>query len=303
MSARQMNPSTPRASDPWPRIIAWTAVVGSTVPEIFWLESGHRISFSFTAIESLVIVIVAIAVRPFPRLRGLTRFLLAVAALNFAWSFVAPALANTNFVRGLSDNASWGARLFIARMMTLSGAFLAGFTLIGSGLTRRDLFLCWGNLDAPAQPIRFLGLRKPVPWTWFGPILILAFALVLSPFLYLTVHPHFGASSRILRFFPWILAVAALNAASEEFQFRNLLLAHMRNVFHPAESALLTAAFFSLGHYYGQPSGPVGVAMAGFAGWVWARSMIETRGSFWAFVIHMAQDIVIFIFLAVGAGT
>jgi len=300
-----MNPSaSARASDPWPRLIAWTAVVGTTVPEIIWQESGHRVSFLFVALESLMVAAAAgIAVLAFPRLRGLTRFLLAVAALNFAWSFVAPALARSDFVRSLSDNASWGARLFIGRTMTLLGAVLASLTLIRSGLTRRDLFLCVGNMSAPAQPIPFLGLRRPVPWTWFGPCVILVFALVLSPFLYFTVHPNFGASSRILHFLPWILAVAVLNAASEEFQFRNILLAHLRNVFHPAEAVLLTAAFFSLGHYYGQPSGSVGVAMAAFAGWIWARSMIETRGSFWAFVIHVAQDIVIFTFLAVGAGT
>jgi hypothetical protein len=42
--------------------------------------------------------------------------------------------------------------------------------------------------------------------------------------------------------------------------------------------------------------------MAGFAGWIWARSMIETRGGLWAFLIHLVQDVVIFTFLAVGAG-
>jgi hypothetical protein len=42
--------------------------------------------------------------------------------------------------------------------------------------------------------------------------------------------------------------------------------------------------------------------MAGFAGWIWARRMIDTRGGVWAFLIHMAQDIVIFTFLVVGAG-
>ena len=297
-----MNPSAPQSTDPWARLIAWTAVVGCTVPEIIWQESGHHISLSFTAIESLVIAAAAFAILPFPRLRGLTRFLPAVAALNFTWSFVAPVLAGTNFVRSFSDNASWGARLFISRTMTLSGAVLAGLTLIGSGITRRDLFLCRGDLHAPAQPIPFLGLRKPIPWTWFGPGVIVVFALALSPFLYLTVHPNFGASGRIIRLFPWMLAVAALNAASEEFQFRSLILAHLRNVFRPAEAILLSAAFFALGHYYGQPSGPLGVAMAGFAGWIWARSMIETRGAAWAFITHMVQDIIIFIFLAVGAG-
>ena len=295
-----MSPATPRTTDPWARVIAWSAVVVSTVPDIVWQESGHRMSFLLTAIESLLIAGTALAVLPFPRFRGLTRFLLAVAALDFTWGYVAPALADTNFVRSLSEGASWGGRLFTARMMTLSGAALAIFTLIGSGITRRDLFLCWGELGAPAQPIRFLGIYKPIPWTWFGPAVILVFALVLASFLYSSVNPEFGASGRILRAFPWILAIAALNAASEEFQFRSLILAHLRNVFRPAEAILLSAAFFALGHYYGHPSGPTGVAMAAFAGWIWARSMIETRGSFWAFVIHMAQDIVILTFLAVA---
>jgi membrane protease YdiL (CAAX protease family) len=108
--------------------------------------------------------------------------------------------------------------------------------------------------------------------------------------------------ARILRFLPWILGVAALNAANEEFQFRNVLLAHLRNIVTPGEAALLTAVLFGLGHFYGQPSGPIGVLMAGFAGWIWAKSMIETGGFVWAFTIHMVQDIVIFSFLAVAAG-
>jgi membrane protease YdiL (CAAX protease family) len=298
-----MNPATPRAPEPSARIIAWAAVLACTVPDIIWRESGNRMSFLFSAIQSLLIASVAIAVLAFPRLRGLARFLLALAAVDFAWGYVAPALADTNFIRSLSADASWGARLFLARMMTLSGAVLAALTLIGSGLTRRDLFLCRGDLAAPAQPIPFLGLSKPVPWTWFGPGVILVFALALAPFLYFTLYPDFTDGSRILGAFPWILAVAALNAASEEFQFRNVILAHLRNLFSPGEAVLLSAAFFGIGHYFGHPSGTTGAVMAGFAGWIWARSMIETRGSFWAFVTHMAQDILILTFVAVRTAT
>jgi membrane protease YdiL (CAAX protease family) len=289
-------------SDPLPRVIAWSAVIASAFPEIVWRESGHRNSLWFAAIESLVLLLVACAVLPFPRVRGLARFLFAIAALNFAWDLLVPLIGRTSFVHGLSRQASWGARLFIERMMTVSGVLLLGFTLIGSGITRRSLFLCRGNLAAPAQPIPFLGLRKSIPWTWFGPGLILVFGGALSAFLYFMVRPDFSASGRILRFLPWILLLAALNAANEEFQFRNVLLAHLRKVFSPAEAVLLTAVLFGLGHFYGQPSGPLGVVMAGFAGWIWARSMIETGGIVWAFAIHMVQDIVIFSFLAVATG-
>lgn len=290
-----MNPETPAPPNSLPRLIAWAAVVGTTLPEIIWQESGHQVSCWFTVIESLLVLGAALLAVWIPSLRRLTRFLVAVALLNLAWSCISPALAALPSVLAVTDNASWGARLFLARTFTLSGAILVSLTLIGSGITRRDLFLCKGNLAAPAQPFG-------VSWMWLGPAFMLVFGLVLSGYLYLTVHPNFSVSERIIRTFPWSIAVATLNAASEEFQFRSVLLAHLRGVFRPAEMALLTAVFFGLGHYYGQPSGPLGVLMAGFAGWIWARSMIETRGGVWAFLIHFVQDIVIFAFLAVGAG-
>jgi membrane protease YdiL (CAAX protease family) len=290
-----MNPETPASSNFLPRLIAWAAVIGTTLPEIIWQESGHQVSCWFTLIESLLVLGAALLAVWIPSLRRLTRFLVAVALLNLAWSCISPALAALPSVLAVTDNASWGARLFLARTFTLSGAILVSLTLIGSGMTRRDLFLCKGNLAAPAQPFG-------VSWMWLGPAFMLVFGLVLSGYLYLTVHPNFSVSGRIIRTLPWSIAVATLNAASEEFQFRSVLLAHLRGVFRPAEMALLTAVFFGLGHYYGQPSGPLGVLMAGFAGWIWARSMIETRGGIWAFLIHFVQDIVIFAFLAVGAG-
>jgi hypothetical protein len=295
-----MNPTSPATSNPWPRIIAWTAVIGSTVPDIIWQESGHPASVWFPVVESsLILAAAAVAAISFPSLRGLTRFLIAIAILNFAWDYISPALVGLPLVHAVTDNVSWGARLFLERIFTLSGAILASLTLIGSGATRRDLYLCKGN---PAAPAHFPGFRKPVPWTWLGPAVIAVFAFALAPYLYLTVHPNFTVSGRILRTLPWSLAVATLNAASEEFQFRCVPLAHLRGVFRPAENVLLTAVFFGVGHYYGQPSGTLGVVMAGFAGWIWARSMIDTRGSVWAFFIHMTQDIVIFTFLVVGAG-
>jgi len=291
-----------RNSDLLPRAIAWGAVIlSSALPTIVWRESGHARSFWPALIQCAVLIIAAIGVLPIPRLRVLTRFIFALAALRLGWSFVGPWIAGTGFVRGWLEGANWGLRLYFERALPFTGAFLVSLTLIGSGITRRDLFLRRGDLAAPAQPIPFLWPRKPIPWTLFGPVLLVVFGIALPLFLYFTVHPDFSAGARILHFAPWILGVAALNAANEEFQFRNVLLAHLRNIVTPGEAALLTAVLFGLGHYYGQPSGPIGVLMAGFAGWIWAKSMIETRGSAWAFLIHMVQDIVIFSFLAVGA--
>jgi hypothetical protein len=45
----------------------------------------------------------------------------------------------------------------------------------------------------------------------------------------------------------------------------------------------------------------VGVLLASFLGWILAKSMLETRGMFWAWFIHFWQDVWIFSFLAIGS--
>ena len=286
-------------TDPLVRVTAWAAViVASGLPTIIWRESGQGRAPWMALSQCGILVLAAVTVHFFPRLRILTRFLLALAALRLGWYFAAPWIESTGLFRRWFETGDWNVRLLIERLSVVAGALLMSLTLIGSGLTRRDLFLARGDLAAPAQPIPFLGLRKSIPWTVFGPAVLVVFGVALPLFLYFTVHPDFHANGRIIHFLPWILLIAALNAANEEFQFRNVLLAHLRNAVSPAEAVLLTAVLFGIGHYYGQPSGPIGVVMAGFAGWIWARSMIETRGSAWAFLIHFVQDIVIYCFLA-----
>jgi membrane protease YdiL (CAAX protease family) len=288
-------------TDPLVRLLAWAAViVASALPTIIWRESGHGRAPWMALSQCGILVLAALAVSFFPRLRILTRFLLALAALRLGWYLAAPWIESRELFRRWFETGDWNVRLLIERLSVVAGALLMSLTLIGSGLTRRDLFLSRGDLAAPARPIPFLGLRKSIPWTVFGPALLVVFGVALPLFLYFTVHPDFHARGRIIHFLPWIFLIAALNAANEEFQFRNALLAHLRNAVSPAEAVLLTAVLFGLGHYYGQPSGPIGVVMAGFAGWIWARSMIETGGSAWAFFIHFVQDIVIYCFLALA---
>ena len=48
------------------------------------------------------------------------------------------------------------------------------------------------------------------------------------------------------------------------------------------------------------PYGIIGVVMATLLGWFLGRSVLETRGIFWAWGIHFLQDVAIFFFLAMG---
>jgi membrane protease YdiL (CAAX protease family) len=79
------------------------------------------------------------------------------------------------------------------------------------------------------------------------------------------------------------LVFGAINALSEEVRFRCVLLARLVPVLGGEAAIWMTALAFGLAHWYGgNPSGPSGVAMTTAAGLIWAKSMLETRGLFWA---------------------
>ena len=281
------------------RLVAWAAMfVASSLPDIICrqLSIDPPPWLPFSEISVLLIVVIACAFSP--KWRGLCGFVLALVALRLGWSVIMPAFAWSDMLTAWTQRLDWAGRLFVGRVLALSGAILIGLTLIRSGITRRDLFLRWGDPSALAQPEPFLWFRRPIPWTRFGPALLAIFGVVLPVFLYFSMRPDLSLAGRIWRLLPWGIAIAAVNAANEEFQFRCVLLARLKHLLPEKEMILLTACFFGLAHYYGQPSGPMGVVLAGVAGWLWGKSMIETRGWTWAFTIHMVQDIVIFAFMA-----
>jgi membrane protease YdiL (CAAX protease family) len=281
------------------RLIAWlTVFIGSSLGDIISREYFGGSRWWVGVAQAALLTAGGIAALMSQRFRPIGRFMLAVAALRLCWYVVAPKLGASQTLLSWSHDVNWGTHLFIKRCLPLVGAGLMIFTLFGNGVQRSHTYLHIGNMAAPAEPIPWLGIRRRIPWTVFGPILLVVFGIALPSFLYYSLQPDLAQRARVLQFLPWILATAALNAANEEFQFRCVLLAHLRNVVAPAEAIVLTAILFGIGHYYGQPSGPIGVVMASFAGWVWGKSMVETRGFGWAFVIHMVQDVVIFAFLA-----
>lgn len=287
--------------DPLVRCLAWGAMgIASSIPQIIcrqfvptpplWLPAGQ-------------VVLLLIGVATFagsPRLKQLCGFLLALVALVIGWSLIAPAIGSSQIFQTWMQNLNWGGRFFMSRLLPVSGALLMLVTLVGSGFTRRDLFLCRGELNAWAQPEPVPFFFRPIRWSRLGVVLLIIFGVALPLLLLATLPMNFARTGLIWRFLPWGVATAALNAANEEFQYRSVMLARLRRLVGDREAMLVTAFLFGLGHFHGQPSGPLGVVMAGFAGWIWAKSMIETRGFLWAFSIHMVQDIVIFAFLAIS---
>lgn len=290
-----------RRTDPFCRAIAWGAMLaGSLLPTILSPFTGNAGPYSIALTQAVILTITAVVVNRSNRLRVLSGFLLTIAILRLGWSVIAPALYDWAPIQVLLANLDWGPRVFVSRLLNVGGALLLLTTLIGRGFTQDDLFLRIGHLNAPVKPERILWFRSHIRWWHLGPLIIVIFAIAMTAFLFTSLRPNFLQLSQHWQLFPWALATAALNAANEEFQFRCLPLAHLRDVLPLREAVWLTAIFFGVSHYFGQPSGWLGVMMATVAGWIWAKSMVETRGVGWAFGIHMVQDMVIFYFLAMS---
>jgi membrane protease YdiL (CAAX protease family) len=284
-----------------PRDYVWAAaLIASGVPEIVCHQFGIPRGMWLSLSELFVILALAVLAAKLHPVKNLVGFILAVAAFKFGWDVAVPLIEASSVFQSITSSLDWSSRFFLARAIRLIGALLMIVTLIGSGIGRRELFLMVGNWRAPVQPEPFLRFRRPVPWTRFAVALLVIFGVVLPLFLYFTLHPKIGQAHRLLSLLPLAIATSAMNAANEEFQFRSVILARLKNIVSPREAVVLSAVLFGVGHFFGQPSGWGGALMAGIAGWAWAKSMIETRGFTCAFASHFVQDMVIFGFLALS---
>ena len=71
-------------------------------------------------------------------------------------------------------------------------------------------------------------------------------------------------------------------------------------VLGPWHALLVTSVVFGAGHFYGHPSGPTGATLAVIAGLLFGIPMLATRGFLASWLIHAAQDVLIFAAVVMG---
>ena len=79
---------------------------------------------------------------------------------------------------------------------------------------------------------------------------------------------------------------------------RSVHLARLLPVLGKQQAILITSVMFGLLHYFGNPGSVPGVLMAAYLGYISAKSMVETGGIVWAFVLHFIGDVIIYAFWA-----
>ncbi|OGO47740.1 MAG: hypothetical protein A2Z30_08690 [Chloroflexi bacterium RBG_16_64_43] len=187
------------------------------------------------------------------------------------------------------------------------GALLpdAGMTVIMVLVTwavmrrREAALLVLGRWNATLEPVRWLGIRQAESWKVFGWIFSGCIVLGVGVFVVASAGPALGNAPRILPLLPAVVLFAAMNSLEEELSYRAPLLATSHEVIGRGPSLWLTAVFFGLAHaLYGTPAGIVGFVYTGLVAYLFGKSMLETHGSGWAFVMHTIADIPIFLLYA-----
>jgi hypothetical protein len=252
----------------------------------------------------LVLLFTTMIVQPLKPLRRFAFIIVVIFFMGYGggwtWGLI-------GFVRSAEFWATWAVQapkgvfdISLHLLRLTPAAIILSFLLL-TGRTRQHFFLVKGDPYAILEKSSLVSTRKPEPWIKIALIFTLVFVSVAVLFMvgaYGVSGETFASNWPLI---PVVLLIAMMNGFNEEFTLRAAPLGELEPVIGKSNSLKTTAAYFGLGHYYGFPSGVIGVILSGFLGWFLGKSMLETKGLYVAWLVHFLTDVPIFMFLVVGA--
>jgi membrane protease YdiL (CAAX protease family) len=246
--------------------------------------------------------------------------LVILLALTFVWTFIRPLRGLTLIFLVIYGVEGWffgtllphsqiypqvfggdpNLAFFGERLMRIGASLVMLLVLMGMGLKRQDFFLTVGNLTATAEPEKWGVPRKPEIWLGFSLRYAVIIVTILLIFMVPAMQPSLSNLSVGLVLFAAVCAL--MNAFAEEFLYRSALLPQVLPLFGKGASLILLASWFGMGHYFGVPSGVTGVILVAIGGWVFAKSMVETRGMVWPLFMHFVSDFTVYMVILLAGG-
>lgn len=154
-----------------------------------------------------------------------------------------------------------------------------------------------GNTAAHIQPEKWVGIN-PKPhenWKHFGRNFSIVITAVTTFIVFFQVIKQVEIQRfNWLKYLPFILIFSLINSFVEEMITRLGVVVSLKNSISDNIIPFFSAGLFGTVHFWGTPGGIFGILFAGFLGWFLAKSIIETKGIYWAWLIHFLQDVVIF---------
>lgn len=185
----------------------------------------------------------------------------------------------------------------IYQTITLFGTTIFLFILWWAKRAEFQEYFRKGNISAEILPEPIVGIKPKPTENWFH--LGRNFAIIISGVtaivIYFQLIRESGISIRsILNVLPFSIVFALSNSFVEESITRLGVVVVLKDVLKDRIIPLVSALIFGTVHYWGNPGGLLGVIVAGFLGWLLTKSILETKGIFWAWLIHFLQDVIIF---------
>jgi hypothetical protein len=284
--------------------LAWTAmIVASSVGIIIWRELFTVEPEWWPWIHGAILVAIlglSVAYGPTRPMWRYFSILVIIFFLGFGggWNF--------GLVPMIRSSAVWNSWIvtipvpydsLAVHALRLTPAFAVLTFLLVTGRRPKDFYLIKGQIDADAEPSRLLGMKSPEAWTKLARPFIIIFVVVTIVFLVIGNQPTAEQLMDGLPLLPAALLIAMMNGFNEEFTLRAAPLSELEPRIGKLQGLMITSFYFGFGHFYGIPSGIIGVALSAFLGYFLGKSMLETRGFFWAWLIHFLPDVFIFYFL------
>ena len=283
---------------------AWIAVIlTSNLAIILWREigPGEPLWWPWVHVAGLLMILSAtVIVQGLRPLREFVLILLSIFLLGYGagWNFgLIPYIRDSTFWIDWTGSLPAMLSAVMIHVLRLTPAFFVLILLLVRGLRRSDFFLIKGNIRAPVEPSKIIGSKESDLWTKIGPIFAVIFTVVAFIILLGNWEQPAGPIPSLLVVIPVAMVIATMNAFNEEFTLRAAPLSVLWDRIGKEQALLLTTFYFGLGHFYGYPSGVIGILLAGFLGWFLGKSMLETKGFFWAWLVHFLPDVIIFTFI------
>lgn len=154
-------------------------------------------------------------------------------------------------------------------------------------------FLSFGDISLPAKELKLLGIKENDSWLKTGISLSIFISLATATFMYFQLNQANVNWTLLQNGIFWILLFSLTNSFGEEMIYRMGIVSPLKGLLQPMTIFIISAFLFGIPHLAGMPSGLIGATMAGVLGLVLAKSLYETNGLFWAWIIHFLQDVII----------
>lgn len=185
----------------------------------------------------------------------------------------------------------------VYQSITLCGAVIFLLILRRAKQAEFQTYFRKGEIAADIRPEPLLGIspKNNQNWWHFGRNFSIVISVATATVIYfqLVVGKDITVN-QLLNVMPFCIVFALTNAFVEESITRLGVVVVLKNTIKIRWIPIISGVIFGTAHYWGNPGGFFGVLMAGFLGWLLAKSILETKGIFWAWFIHFLQDIIIF---------